>query len=161
MTRVALAAAALAVIILGGREVRLSTAPRGLRNNNPGNIRETTGALWVGQTGTDGEFAIFAAPEYGVRALARVLMTYQHKHDIDTVRGLVNRYAPSTENNTSSYEHHICQALGVEPLTTINIESRLPELVRVIIRHENGQQPYSAELIAMGLAMAKEPISYA
>ena len=54
MNTVMTVAAVAAFIILGGRKIALSTAPRGLRNNNPGNIRETTGSLWNGQTGTDG-----------------------------------------------------------------------------------------------------------
>lgn len=149
-------AAVAAVIILGGRKIALSTAPRGLRNNNPGNIRETTGSLWNGQTGTDGQFAIFGAPEYGIRAMSKLLMNYQALYGIDTVRGLINRWAPPNENDTGAYVGHVAESLGVHPDQTIEVAEHLPGLVAVITRHENGVQPYSDELINTGVAMATE-----
>lgn len=156
-----IAIAALAVIVLGGRKITLSSGVRGLRNNNPGNIRETTGGYWEGQTGTDGSFAIFAAPEYGIRALARVLMTYENKHKLTTVRGVINRYAPGSENDTDSYISHVASTLGIDPDTNFSPTARLSELIPVIIKHENGQQPYSQELIALGVRMSKETFNYA
>lgn len=161
MNNVFFLCAALAVIVLGGRKITLSTGVLGLRNNNPGNIRETTGSYWEGQTGTDGSFAIFAAPEYGIRALARLLMTYENKHKLTTVRGIINRYAPSVENKTDSYIEHVASALGIDPDTNFSPTARIDELITVIIKHENGQQPYSAELIALGVRMSKEGVSYA
>ncbi len=143
MNTVMTVAAVAAFIILGGRKIALSTAPRGLRNNNPGNIRETTGSLWNGQTGTDGQFAIFG-------------MNYQALYGIDTVRGLINRWAPPNENDTGAYVGHVAESLGVHPDQTIEVAEHLPGLVAVITRHENGVQPYSDELINTGVAMATE-----
>lgn len=150
-----IAAAALAFVIIGGRKVAISSTVRGIRNNNPGNIRDTSGNTWDGQTGTDGEFAIFSAPEWGLRALARLLRNYESKHRLNTVRGIISRYAPSNENNTEAYISSVARALGIDPDTTFSVEARLPELMRAIIKHENGQQPYSGELIAKGISMAE------
>ncbi|MDO0946630.1 hypothetical protein [Chromohalobacter israelensis] len=141
---------------LGGFDVT-TWQPRGIRNNNPGNI-EDTGTNWRGLDSprNDGRFLRFVDPTYGIRALARVLGTYYRVHGISTVRGVINRWAPSTENDTSSYVEHVAQEIGASPDAPINLESpavRVP-LVAAIIEHENGKQPYSTELIERGVAMA-------
>ena len=59
--------------------------PRGLRNNNPLNIRKGA-QRWQGQTGNDGAFCIFESMEYGYRAAFRLLHTYNTKYKIYSVR---------------------------------------------------------------------------
>jgi len=142
-------------MLVAGTKVAISSTVRGIRNNNPGNIRDTKGDTWEGQAGTDGAFAIFSAPEFGLRALAKLLNNYERLHGINTVKGIISRYAPSNENNTAAYIASVSAALGIDPETTFSIEARLPELMQAIIKHENGQQPYSGELIATGIKMAE------
>ena len=69
--------------------------PRGIRNNNPLNIE--LGDQWQGLAAsqTDGRFAQFQAPEYGFRAAAKVLNTYQNKHGLTTPRQMISRWAPA------------------------------------------------------------------
>ncbi len=133
---------------------RSDSEPRGIRNNNPGNIRDTAGDTWQGQQGTDGEFAIFETPEFGLRALARLLQNYREVHGLRSVRGIISRYAPTNENNTSAYINHVSSALGVSPDDSLQFPTQLPGLMAAIIKHENGKQPYSAEQIAMGIEWA-------
>lgn len=115
---------------------------RGIRNNNPGNI-ELTGDKWVGlsPTQTDGRFAQFTEMRWGVRALAITLKNYDRKYGLDTVRGIINRWAPSVENNTGAYVNAVAQAVGVSPEATIDLDDRdtMFRLVRAIIAHENGR----------------------
>jgi hypothetical protein len=129
--------------------------PRGIRNNNPGNI-EYTGTQWQGldNPASDGRFMRFIAPEWGIRALARTLDTYHNTHGIDTVRGIINRWAPSFENNTGSYIGHVAQSVGVSADQPFDVNAKMPQLVRAIIQHENGEQPYSTALINKGIGMA-------
>ncbi|MBN5203088.1 hypothetical protein JY494_26615, partial [Serratia marcescens] len=70
-----------------------SSAARGLRNNNPGNIEASDKNPWEGQTGSDGRFAKFETPEHGIRALGKNLLSYQ-RQGYDTVSEIVNRWAP-------------------------------------------------------------------
>lgn len=140
---------------------------RGLRNNNPGNIDYHAPNPWQGldkDKPTDGRFCRFISPEYGIRAMARVLKNYTKRDGlpgvggpgIDTVREVINRWAPPSENVTSAYIAQVAKALGVMPDTPINIADRAVMLLLVesIIRHENGLQPYSAELLLLGIDMA-------
>lgn len=131
--------------------------PRGVRNNNPGNI-EYNGTQWKGLDSppSDGRFARFVEPVYGIRALARVLETYYRKHGINTIRGVINRWAPSTENDTGSYIEHVAEEVGASPDAPLNLTKpavRVP-LIAAIIEHENGQQPYATALIKRGVKMA-------
>lgn len=77
--------------------------PRGIRNNNPLNIRK--GARWLGQryNQTDKEFCEFQTMAYGFRAAFRTLITYYTSHDCKTLAKIINRWAPQSENDTFTY----------------------------------------------------------
>lgn len=125
--------------------------PRGIRNNNPGNIRH--GANWQGLNpngGTmDPAFCVFQTPVVGIRALAKVLINYKKIHGLNTVRQIISRYAPPNENQTTAYVQSVAKQLSVYPDTVIDIEERgvLTVFVKAVIRMENGVQPYSDETI--------------
>lgn len=130
--------------------------PRGIRNDNPGNIRH--GQKWQGMRDeqTDAEFVQFVSPEYGIRALAKTLLTYQSKHRLRTVAQIIARWAPPSENNTAAYVAAVARAVRVEadqPIVLTDRAVMLP-LVRAIIAHENGMSPYTAEQMNAGLSMA-------
>ncbi|MBF4328050.1 structural protein P5, partial [Vibrio anguillarum] len=84
---------------------------RGIRNNNPANI-EDNGTPWRGRMGNDGRFIIFDSPVNGIRALARILNTYKVKHGLNTIEGIINRFAPPVENDTNSYIAHAEKVVG-------------------------------------------------
>lgn len=130
-------------------------APRGIRNNNPGNIQKGVG--FAGEVeGNDPRFAIFETPEDGIRATARNLLTYQRQHGLDTVREIVNRWAPPSENDTGAYVQQVARALGVEAGERLDLSDpgTLERITTAIIRHENGMQPYTAEQLAEGVGAA-------
>lgn len=118
--------------------------PRGIRNNNPGNIDWNSRINWVGQTGRESgsgaRFATFDTMENGIRALARNLMTYFQRYNLDSVGEIIGRWAPSNENNTGAYARQVANALGVGVNDRINVldPSTLSGLTEAIIRHENG-----------------------
>lgn len=77
---------------------------RGIRNNNPANIRR--GSYWRGLVNkpTDKEFCQFISMSWGVRALLITLRTYVVKHHLHTVREIITRWAPPSDgNNTEAY----------------------------------------------------------
>ena len=129
--------------------------PRGIRNNNPGNIRHS-GSQWQGMAAqqTDPAFVQFVAPEYGIRALAKLLINYATRDGLNTVRQIISKYAPSNENDTDAYAQAVARALGVNPDTVISVPQHLNALVEAIIQHENGQQPYQLAEITTGVSMA-------
>ena len=133
--------------------------PRGIRNNNPGNIRH--GANWLGLNpngrNIDSAFCVFTAPVYGIRALAKVLINYKRIHGLNTVRQIVSRYAPPNENQTTAYIQSVAKQLGVYPDTVIDIEERgvLTVFIKAVIRMENGIQPYSDETIQQGIELCQ------
>jgi hypothetical protein len=130
------------IIVTGGRiaaPVVNAALPRGLRNNNPGNIRRNPANRWQGAAvpQSDNAFVQFVDMVSGVRALALVLKNYE-RQGLDTVRKIISRWAPPTENDTGSYVRSISRALGVDPDARIDVQAQLPKLVRAIARHENG-----------------------
>lgn len=139
------------IALFGG--VKVAQA-RGERNNNPGNIRH--GDKWQGMapTQTDKSFVQFVSPEYGIRALAKILKNYQERHKLKTIAEIINRWAPPSENDTSSYIAAVSAKLNIDPHAVINVNDYLPELTKAIIKHENGYQPYSDEVIKRGIALS-------
>lgn len=133
-----------------------SSASRGLRNNNPGNIEASAENPWEGQTGSDGRFAKFETPEHGIRALGKNLLAYNKRHGLDTVGEMITRWAPPKENDTASYIKAICAQLGVGANDQIDVTNprTLAALCAGIVQQENGGQPYSADQINNGVSAA-------
>ena len=129
----------------------LMAATRGERNNNPGNIR-ISAAPWQGKvSGVDSAFETFADPQAGIRALAVLLRNYQSKHGLRSVREIITRYAPASENNTAASVRAVASAVGVGVDDPLNLQddSQLALLVAAIIAHENGRNIYAtADIVA-------------
>jgi len=131
-------------------------APRGVRNNNPGNVMKG-GDNWQGEVqGNDPRYVTFATPEAGIRAMGKTLITYQEKHGLNTVESIISRWAPATENDTAAYAATVAKAMGVATTAPLNLRDAdtLGKMTRAMIRVENGKQPYTDEQIAAGLAAA-------
>jgi hypothetical protein len=131
--------------------------PRGIRNHNPGNIRRSSDP-WQGLAERQGdvEFFTFKSPVYGIRALARTLITYQDKHGLRTIRQIIGRWAPPVENNTNAYVRAVADAtdLDADQMLDLHDFDYLFPLTKAIIKHENGQQPYTDAQITKALVLA-------
>jgi hypothetical protein len=144
----------LAALVIGVLIMVNSSQPRGLRNNNAGNIRGNDRYKWQGEIGRDDQdFVIFDTPENGLRALARILQTYRTAYGLNTIAGILGRYAPVEENNTESYIKHATRAMGISRDTPLSPQD-YPRLMAVIVAHENGQQPYSMAQLNEGYQRA-------
>lgn len=125
---------------------------RGIRNNNPGNIRKGP-KPWLGEIpGTDKEFCTFDTPEHGIRAMAVILRNYRRKYFLDTVREIISRWAPPHENDTGAYVDAVSGHLQVAPDDEVNVldTPTMVLLLEAIIRQENGSQPYTQEQLRTG-----------
>lgn len=130
--------------------------PRGVRNNNPGNIDYNKANNWFGQIGIEQNvpnprFAVFDRPENGIRAIAKLLVGY-HAKGFNTVRLMINRWAPPVENDTGAYVNSVARKLDIDPDQKLHVSSyMLYIMAAAIIEHENGYQPYSSDQIAEGV----------
>ena len=86
--------------------------PRGLRNNNPLNIRHNSDKFQGEIAGKDTAFKTFISMAYGYRAAFVTLATY-HSRGCNTIEKIVTRWAPPNENNTSSYVANVERWSGV------------------------------------------------
>lgn len=133
-------------------------APLGIRRDNPGNIEHIASTRWQGAVEPhDGHrFEAFIGPEWGIRAICRILIAYQDKYGLDTIHKIVSRWAPPSENDTNSYASHVSSIAGVgvnEALDVYNPDT-MYGLLRGIIAHENGRDPYDDATIARGMMLA-------
>ncbi|MBK5073242.1 structural protein, partial [Budviciaceae bacterium CWB-B4] len=107
---------------------------------------------WKGQLPYDPaiekRFCRFESPEYGIRALMSLLGTYQRKYALNSVDGIIGRWAPTIENNTNAYVNAVAKALGVSPMDWIRVSDKKTAigLAKAIVQHENGSQPYPDEV---------------
>ena len=123
---------------------------RGLPLNNPCNIR-ISNADWQGKIhpSSDSEFEQFSEPEYGIRAACKIFINYQKMYDLRTVESLINRWAPSVENNTNAYILFVSNRIGISSAQEIDLTDILilVSFITAIIRYESGVQPYTDALI--------------
>lgn len=91
--------------------------PRGLRNNNPGNIRISDATDWIGEVEptakSDNKFEEFVTMAHGYRALIKLLQNYRKKYKCQTIADFIHRWAPRTENDTMAYILTVCRELEV------------------------------------------------
>ncbi|MFT8334720.1 MAG: structural protein [Acetobacter orientalis] len=132
----------------------MSTLPRGLRNNNPGNLNFAHQLGAVIETGVSNpRFARFPTMDDGVKALCHQLVLYFGR-GINTVAKIVGQWAPPQENITSAYIAYVSQQMNVQPNTPLCcIAENLANLALAISHLENGQQPFTYSHI---LPLAKE-----
>lgn len=129
---------------------------RGERNANPGNIRRLPGVTWQGEAtdqSGDASFVVFTTPLYGIRAIARVMLSYQ-REGLRTIQEVIDRWAPPNENNSQAYVAAVCQGCQKGPSDLIDFDADMPALVKSIIVHENGECIYTDEQISTGIALA-------
>lgn len=114
---------------------------RGLANCNPGNIRQSR-VRYKGEVrpSRDPAFKQFENPAWGYRAIFELLDTYRVRYGLDTVRGMVSRWAPPSENHTEVYIRVVAEAVGIpadRPLDTRDRTTML-RMAAAISRVENG-----------------------
>ena len=139
------------------------STPRGIRNNNPLNIRLSKDR-WQGQiapslsgrAGGEASFCQFQTMQYGYRAAFKLLKTYIEKHHCRTIRFIINRWAPPKENNTNAYLKRVVEISGLNPDAVIAFKQKqnMIDLAYAMTIVENGVR-MEKSVIAEGYDMAK------
>lgn len=116
--------------------------PRGIRNNNPLNIR--IGNVWLGEVAnpTDPDFEQFVNMKYGLRAAFILLRRYINHYHRNTVPMILAAWAPSCENNTTNYIDFVCRSCAITPTQVLTYEDKVTmcRLVRAMAHYETGTE---------------------
>lgn len=122
---------------------------RGLANNNPGNIRRSK-VRYRGEVrpSRDPEFRQFETPAWGYRAIFVLLDTYRRRYGLDTLRGMITRWAPPVENRTDAYIRAVADDTGLDPDERLDTRDRrtMVPVAAAISRVENGVKADRAEV---------------
>ena len=117
---------------------RLSSKKRiMIAKNNIFNIRAGR-AQWLGMTGTCKGFVEFETREHGIRAWLVLMRNYRHKYGCRTIRQIVSRFAPPSENNTERYIRYCCQVVVVGDGADISQDIMYAMLGVAMARMETG-----------------------
>ena len=81
-----------------------------IAKNNIFNIRAGR-AQWLGMTGTCRGFVEFDTREHAIRAWLVLMRNYRQKYGCRTIRQIVTRFAPPSENQTERYIRYCCQTV--------------------------------------------------
>lgn len=125
--------------------------PRGIRNNNPGNIRRNSD-VFQGEKIPSGDrsFKQFKTMAYGYRAVFCILRTYYRNYSLRTIRQLIGRWAPANENDTAAYIATVSKLSGIpadDPLDT-NLREPMIRIVAAMSEVENGRPAVMTDVIA-------------
>lgn len=117
--------------------------PRGIRNNNPLNLRKTT-TPWLGKVypGTDSQFEQFTSMAYGIRAAMKNAKSIIKRHRGCTIRKLIEIWAPPIENHTDIYIHYVCHYTDFrssDPVDPTNKE-QFCKIIWAMAQVENGMR---------------------
>lgn len=135
--------------------------PRGIRNNNPGNIEDGSFARSLpGYAGSDGRFARYETPEAGQGAMDRLLESYG-KRGFNTPASIINRWAPPTDKNpTDTYSRYVAEGVGGDPTAQLDMSD--PNVRRIvaerITQFENGQRAPAQQRSTEVSAQSRQPI---
>lgn len=125
--------------------------PRGLRNHNPLNIEKGEPWLGLAPQQTDPRFCQFIADIYGYRAALVIIRNYMRKRPpFDTVRKIINRWAPPSENNTTAYLDYVCKVGTLDPdkrLVWSKSREDICRLIWAMARYETGSKDISFGVI--------------
>lgn len=132
-----------------------SSEARGIKNNNPGNIRYSESNPWKGQTGKDPDFSIFDDPINGIRAMARTVSNKQGNNSYITLRDMLNIYSPPSENDTNTYIDTVSKLSGYGADDRLNLRDAdtLFRVLAPMIQVENGYNPYSIDQMRQGISL--------
>lgn len=126
------------------------STPRGIRNNNPLNIRHN-GDRFLGEVvpGRDRAFKQFTSMAYGYRAAFVILGSYLSR-GLNTVEKIIRAWAPPTQNSTESYIAHVVQRSGVgrNKVLTAESGSEYRKIVAAMCHCENGVPANMADVEA-------------
>jgi hypothetical protein len=113
------------------------------KNNNPGNLRS-----W-GDNPTEKGFAVFPNLEAGLLAATKNLQAQQTKHGLNTIAGIINRWAPPKENNTGAYISSVSKRTGFAPDAPLNLNDAktVAPLLSAIVKQEGNGAGVTEEMI--------------
>lgn len=116
--------------------------PRGIRNNNPLNIRRGSHWLGLSESQNDPEFCQFNTMTFGVRAAFRLLRTYILDRKWNTIRMIISHWAPAAENDTERYINEVCRLTGLADNYVISYYDRevMTSIFNAMCQVENGQR---------------------
>lgn len=128
-------------------------APRGIRNNNPGNLNYVGQRGAEKESGPNGRFAVFQSMTDGVAALYKQLNLY-FQRGTNTIESIVKKYAPASDgNNVKAYVSSLMKATGKGANDILSSEDTqgMFALIKGIINHENGAGFVPDHQIAQGI----------
>ncbi|EHD21775.1 MULTISPECIES: hypothetical protein [Brenneria] len=127
-----------------------NAAPRGIRNNNPGNLNFMGQKGARKESGTNGRFAVFSSMDEGIEALYQQLGLYFGRGK-DTIDEIIKTYAPASDgNNVAAYAEQLSRSIGKGRNERLNYNDKqmMVRLMQGIIDHENGKGYVQPQRIA-------------
>ena len=133
--------------------------PRGIRNNNPGNIRKSQ-THWLGEVfpGSDKDFCTFSYMHLGVRAAGLIFLNYQREHALYTPAQMIGRWAPTNENDTAAYISAVCHEAGLVASKAYTFSKFDKDIfaafLHAVFYHENGDEYVKEADLFSGVVLA-------
>ena len=142
-----------------------ASAIRAVRNCNPLNIERNAKNKWQGlvpesemtpEQAAEKRYEVFRSPVWGFRAGAILMIAYQDRNDIDTIAGVVRKWAPPIENDAGAYINAVCKQTGFGPAVALNFHSydHIAPVIKAMSIHEGGGWRFSDRDLDAGLTKA-------
>ena len=126
-----------------------AASPLGVRNNNPGNLRQ-----WGDMPRDAKGYAMFPTADAGLAAAIKNLRAQQQVHGLNTIESIISKWAPPSENDTGAYISDVVKRTGFGAKQRLNLDdaATVAPLLSSIIKHEGNGAAYSDEMINKAVA---------
>ena len=128
---------------------------RGIRNNNPGNIRRTSRSMWLGmrEKQEDKAFLQFKDMVHGLRAMWYLLHQYRYQYNCSTIQSIIHRWAPASDgNNERDYVTFIVNRTGIPATRKLIWDYEYKAVISAMCQMESNFTP-SAEQMEMSFKL--------
>ena len=115
--------------------------------NNIFNIRHVATYTWVGETGQKKGFCEFQTKEHGIRAWLVLMRSYRRKYGCRTIRQIVTRFAPPSENNTERYIQYCAEGVMLDADCALTSLTDYAYLGKYMARMETGTAVTAEEIL--------------
>lgn len=131
-----------------------SSKPRGIRNNNPLNLKYVAKNRWKGLAGSDGTFCTFTSAAYGIRAAYKTMLSYEKVLGKNyTLSSMIHRWCP--DSTAVIYIAYVSKYSGLMSWQSVPLRDKVKmcDVLRGMIIMENGYCPYTSQDIYSALVL--------
>lgn len=119
--------------------------------NNPLEVRALTLNTWTGTISVDGQVAIFDTLEHGIRAAAIILMRTYRKQKINTIREIIDQWAPMVDKPSMEFTVYVSKHTNIPARSILRSRYVYAQVIYYMWAYIQQEKPSISMLEILGI----------